>query len=926
MKRFVFAITGVALLALFSGCPHPGGGGGGNGGGNNGGGTETGGTFIRFKNNDVFPVEVFSDSGRYSLLATLPAQGLSQDIPFLEGDAGFYLTYRLNMGGVTIPYNPPGSAGYLYASVAADTVTTVPIRSLLKALNLETQQATITSDVYVGIQNKSEVSLTFSRGGSLLKPLGASSSIVNAGGSALYTIGAGSASAYSFKENNIDDIAFPAAVSTFDAGKVYSFVYDGVALTLEPAEPVTLSVLSAYTDLGGGASSPDVPVPTGLNAAAVSASGIALTWNGGADSLYYIYRSEIPGGTYAFAGTAQGASFSDSGLSGNTTYYYRIRAYAGGKFSEYSAVVSARTKVPPPAGVTAESLSLSSIRITWQGVNNANGYEVWYSSTSNGNYAKLTDTAETSYTHTGLASNSTYYYKVYAKSGGETSEASAICTASTTSLQPPSSITATSVSSSRIDITWASVAEAASYTIYSSASLNGTYAQIASGVTGTSYSDTGLANGATRYYKVRAFANGGFSNYSEAANAITTVPAPTGVTATAASTSSIHIAWNEVSGAQLYYVYTAQSASGPWTQAAYVSTTSYTHSGLIAGETYYYKVKVYSGGVYSADSGVASAAPPTAGLFMGNDQTYISGVAQPFSIAKALAWLKTNAQANTAYTITINANENLAPQTLSTANLNGKTGVSITVKGYASERTVQLSANGSIFTIASGVTLTLEENVTLLGRASNSASLITVNSGGTLVMEDGAKVRGNTATGSGKGGGVSISSGGTFTMNGGEITANTVDSTDTGGGVMVDGGGSFLMNGGTISANSTSSGYSGAGVFVNLTGTFTMNSGEIFGNTNTCVSGAYGAGSSGGGVTLDDSATFTMNGGTVYGSTATGVSTDLANSAMSGAGAALCRGSYTTARFGLSGGHIGSTAAGTNGVLPSHTDETITAP
>jgi hypothetical protein len=125
------------------------------------------------------------------------------------------------------------------------------------------------------------------------------------------------------------------------------------------------------------------------------------------------------------------------------------------------------------------------------------------------------------------------------------------------------------------------------------------------------------------------------------------VDAPAGVTVAALSTSEILLTWNAVTtGAERYYLYTAANSGGPWTELAYVSATSYTHSGLTAETAYYYKVRAYRNGVYSAYSAVVSAIPPVAGLFVGDNLAYDSGVASPFSIAHALAWLKTNAQTN----------------------------------------------------------------------------------------------------------------------------------------------------------------------------------------------------------------------------------------------------------------------------------------
>jgi hypothetical protein len=140
--------------------------------------------------------------------------------------------------------------------------------------------------------------------------------------------------------------------------------------------------------------------------------------------------------------------------------------------------------------------------------------------------------------------------------------------------------------------------------------------------------------------------------------------------------------------------------------------------------------------------------------------------------------------------------------------------------------------------VGSGVTLVLDNNITLEGKSDNTSALVRVNSGGALEMREGAKITGNTA--SAGAGGLQVGTGGTFTMNGGEISGNkTTASLGYGGGV--DTFGTFIMNGGVISGNTSS--VSGGGVYVNITGgSFTMNGGVISGNTATTRGGGVYAG------------------------------------------------------------------------------------
>jgi hypothetical protein len=180
------------------------------------------------------------------------------------------------------------------------------------------------------------------------------------------------------------------------------------------------------------------------------------------------------------------------------------------------------------------------------------------------------------------------------------------------------------------------------------------------------------------------------------------------------------------------------------------------------------------------------------------------------------------------------------------------------------------SGIGSLFTVSSGASLTLEgaggHELVIDGGSENSITatdaLITLSNGGKLTMNEGAVVQNNNNTNrnsssAGDRGGVYVGSGATFTMTGGRIEGNKAI---YGAGIYVSG--TFIMNGGVIQGNTsegtppsgTGTDPMGGGIFVYL-GTFNMNNGEI--RNNTAV---Y----NGGGVAIQ-SGTFTKTGGNVYG-------------------------------------------------------------
>lgn len=194
--------------------------------------------------------------------------------------------------------------------------------------------------------------------------------------------------------------------------------------------------------LGGGVSCATSPsAPTGVTATAASASSIALSWNavtppsGCAITSYSVFRSTASGFTPSsgkqVASVGSGTSFSDSGLSASTTYYYVVEAVDGHGSSAPSSQASATTKanstcsaVPSaPVGVAATAVSSSGINLKWGAVAppsncTISSYSVFRSTVSGfapaaGNQIRSGLTG-TSFSDSGLSASTTYYYRAEA--------------------------------------------------------------------------------------------------------------------------------------------------------------------------------------------------------------------------------------------------------------------------------------------------------------------------------------------------------------------------------------------------------------------------------------------------------------------------------------------------------------------------------
>ncbi|MDR3172200.1 MAG: fibronectin type III domain-containing protein, partial [Treponema sp.] len=226
--------------------------------------------------------------------------------------------------------------------------------------------------------------------------------------------------------------------------------------------------------------------------------------------------------------------------------------------------------VPAPENTTIEPSSSESITITWDPVPRAVGYKVYRSEdgTTYGNTPiyETEDSQITSYEDTGLKPTTQYTYKVsaYNAAGECISSAYTGMTYPTTTL----TVSVTAMSSSSITITWAAVTGAIGYNIYRGESANGTYTKINTvQVTSTSYNDTGLTASKIYYYKVAAYNNGGEGDKSVYKSTITYPSIPTDISARGASSSSIRITWDAVTGASGYNIYRSTSADGEYAKA-----------------------------------------------------------------------------------------------------------------------------------------------------------------------------------------------------------------------------------------------------------------------------------------------------------------------------------------------------------------------
>ena len=275
--------------------------------------------------------------------------------------------------------------------------------------------------------------------------------------------------------------------------------------------------LSPYSNIVSGQVKSVTPKPSApvVKIGNSAASGKPmLTWNAvsGATS-YKVYRATSQNGTYSLLGTVTATSYTNTGAKAGVTYYYKVKAVNSAGESAYSNVVSGR------ATVTTLTMGHSSTSgkpmLTWKAVSGAASYKVYRATTKNGAYSVINTTKALTYTNTGAALGTTYYYKVEAlNAAGKSMGFSAIVEGK---VAPVLAVGYSSVSG-KPQLTWKAVPGATEYQVYRSTQQNSGYTKINT-TTATSYVNTGAKAGTTYYYRIVAVKGTAVSDFSNIVSA-----------------------------------------------------------------------------------------------------------------------------------------------------------------------------------------------------------------------------------------------------------------------------------------------------------------------------------------------------------------------------------------------------------------------
>ncbi len=241
----------------------------------------------------------------------------------------------------------------------------------------------------------------------------------------------------------------------------------------------------------------------------------------------------------------------------------------------------------------------NSVKLTWEEVEGATGYQVYRCNSKGASCTKLTTTDKLTYKDKKLTFNKTYYYKVRAyktEDGVNSYSKYSALLGKKTALTAPT-VTASKDRYRQVLIEWTKVAGATRYYVYR-CNEEGKECKNIGFAYDTDLVNTNASEGVTYTYKVKAYRSGVYGPYSTLVEGERLVDTIT-MAVKNISYRTNKIAIKNVETATKYYIYRATSKNGTYTKIKTLDSTGemliYEDKDISFNKTYYYKVRITNG-------------------------------------------------------------------------------------------------------------------------------------------------------------------------------------------------------------------------------------------------------------------------------------------------------------------------------------------
>ena len=253
-----------------------------------------------------------------------------------------------------------------------------------------------------------------------------------------------------------------------------------------------------------------------------------------------------------------------------------------------TATCKVTVSLPTPQ-ITSLSNTTGGIKISWNKVDGAYGYRLYYKPASGG-WKRFKDTTATSFTDSGVVPNKTETYTIRCidKNGKTVSGFNSKGWSKKYTPVAPT-ITRLSNTSKGVSVTWNKIAGVYGYRLYQKTS-NG-WKRIKD-TTATSYTDSAVSANQRKTYTIRCIDKNGKTVsgfYSKGWSKKYTPVAPT-ISKLENTSGGIKLSWNKIAGVYGYRLY-YKTSSGGWKRFKDTTATSFTDSGVSPNRTETYTIR-----------------------------------------------------------------------------------------------------------------------------------------------------------------------------------------------------------------------------------------------------------------------------------------------------------------------------------------------
>ena len=383
-------------------------------------------------------------------------------------------------------------------------------------------------------------------------------------------------------------------------------------------------ITTSYTSAQSTSTWANMPVFT--NFTGVGSSAIQFNWSNNANplntTLYRVLTSTAPdpsnpGGAVVTTSNTYNLSLSSSGLTANTTYYFRVAGINNNAVpTSYTSAQSTSTLLAfSPVFTNFTNVGAGAIRFNWSNNGNALNttlYRVFTSTAPdplNPGLAVVTssDTYNLFLSSSGLNGNTTYYFRVAGVNNNGISTSYTAAQSTSTWANIPVFADFTNVGAGAIQFNWSNNANPLNTTLYRVLTSTapdpanpGGAVVTTSNTYNLSLSSSGLNANTTYYFRVAGVNNNAvLTSYTSAQSTSTLLAfSPVFANFTNVGAAAIRFNWSNNGNAlntTLYRVFTS-TAQDPLDPGAAIVTTSDTYnlalssSGLNANTTYYFRV------------------------------------------------------------------------------------------------------------------------------------------------------------------------------------------------------------------------------------------------------------------------------------------------------------------------------------------------